>query len=140
MNHFLPNNNSEKEIIFIEKEFANSGEDNYIKNELLNDLIIFSYKDKTYKLLEEIINLIDSFKNIKEDIQETEFYDILKQNYEILSQDEVNEEEIKNAIVFLEKYKYDIKNETPLIKFYEFLLGKEEAISFIKTIKNEILK
>ena len=131
-----PNNNLEKEILFLEKEFADLDKENYIKNELLNDLTNFSNKNTTQNLLKYIINIIDSFKKIREDIKETEFSNTLKNTLDILSKDEVNGEEIKNAIEFLGKYEYDIKKETPITNFYGFLSGKEEAIIFIKTLKN----
>ena len=131
-----PNNNLEKEILFLEKEFADLDKEDYIKNELLNDLTNFSNKTTTENLLKYIINIIDSFKKIGEDIEETEFSNNLKNNLETLSKDEVNGEEIKKAIEFLGKYEYDIKKETPITNFMKCLSGKKEAIVFIKTLKN----
>ena len=134
-----PNNNLNDEIKFIEIEFADLGKENYIKNELLNDLINFSIKDKTIKLLNGIIYFIEAYKKIKE-IEITDFLNNLKAMYESITSDEVNGEEIKKAIDLLKKYDYDIKNETSIIKFYQLLLGKEEAILFIKTIKDSNLE
>ena len=62
-----------------------------------------------------------------------------KKTYNTIISSGVSGEEIKKAIDLLKKYKYDIDHETSLIKFYELLLGKEEAIGFIKTIKNSNL-
>ena len=59
----------------------------------------------------------------------------LKQQIDIISSDEVSGEEIKNTIEFLKKYEYDIKKEKSLFIFYELLYEKEEAILFIKKIK-----
>ena len=42
-------NNINKEITFIEKEFSNLGKENYIKNDLLNDLINFSNNYEVFK-------------------------------------------------------------------------------------------
>ena len=134
-----PNNNLNDEIKFTEIEFADLGKENYIKNELLNDLINFSIKDKTMKLLNGIIYFIEAYKKIKE-IEITDFLKNLKEMYESIISDEVKGEEIKKAIDLLKKYDYDIKKETSIIKFYELLLGKEEAILFIKTIKDSNLE
>jgi hypothetical protein len=56
---------------------------------------------------------------------------------ESVDSNEVSGKEIKKAIDLLKKYDYDIKKETSLIKFYELLLGKKEAILFIKKIKDQ---
>ena len=48
------NNNIEKEIEFTLKEFKFLEKDEYIKNDLLNDIINFSKKDDILKLLEGI--------------------------------------------------------------------------------------
>ena len=122
-----PNNNLEAEINFVEREFESLGKKDYIKKELINDLINFSTKDKLIKLLNGIIYFIDSF-NLIRPIQITDFINNLKASFEIVKSDGVNGEEIKKAIDLLLKYDYDIKKETSLIKFYELLLGKQEAI------------
>ena len=133
------NNNMEEEMKFIENEFADLGKEDYIKNDLLNDLINFSIKDKTIKLLKGIIYFIDSYKKINE-IQITEFMNNLKAIFDSVNSNEVSGEEIKKAIDLLKKYDYDVKKETSLIKFYELLLGKQEAILFIKKIKDSNLE
>ena len=135
----VQNNNMEKEIEFISKEFSDLGQDEYIKNELLNDLINFSYKDKVVKLLKGIIYFIESYNKIKE-IQITNFLNELKSTYDIINTNQVSGEEIKKAIDLLNKYEYDIKTETSLMKFYDLLLDKEDAIIFIKKIKDSNLE
>ena len=62
-----------------------------------------------------------------------------KSAYNTIILDEVSGEEIKKGIDLLKKYDYDINNETSISKFYELLLGKEEAILFIKQIKDSNL-
>ena len=133
------NNNLEDEIKFIEIEFAHLGKEDYIKNDLLNDLINFSIKDKTIKLLKGIIYFIESYNQINE-IQITEFMNNLKTTFDSVNSNEVSGEEIKKAIDLLKKYDYDIKKETSIIKFFELLLGKQEAILFIKKIKDSNLE
>ena len=66
------NNNILDEIDFIADEFKDLDKENYIKNELLNDLINYSKKDKTSKLLQGIINFIEAYKKIV-NIEDTEF-------------------------------------------------------------------
>ena len=131
-----PNNNMEKEIDFIKREFANLGKGDYIRKNLLNDLVNFSNKDKVSKLYQGIIYFIETFDKIKK-IEKTAFMNDFKKTYETLISNGVSGEEIKKAIDLLKKYDYDINNETSLIKFYELLLGKEESILFIKKIKDE---
>ena len=135
----IQNNNMDKEIEFILNEFAELGRDDYIKKELLNDLINFSNKTKVVKLVQGIIYFLTAYNKIKE-IQNTNFLNDLKSTYDIINTNEVSGEEIKKAIDLLNKYEYDIKKETSLIKFYELLLGKEEAITFIKKIKDSNLE
>ena len=135
----IQNNNMEKEIEFIAKEFEGLGKAQYINNELLNDLINFSNKNKVVKLLQGLIYFIESYNKIK-GIQMTKFINDLKSAYKIINTNEVSGEEIKKGIELLNKYGYDIKNETSLIKFYDLLLGKEESILFIKKIKDSNLE
>ena len=132
-------NKMEKEIEFIAKEFAGLGKDEYIRKELLNDLINFANKSKVIKLLQGIVYFIESYSKIKT-IQTTDFLNNLKNSCNIINTNEVSGEEIKKGIDLLNKYEYDIKNETSLMKFYELLLGKEEAIIFIKKIKDSNLE
>ena len=135
----VQNNNMDKEIEFILKEFAGLGKDEYIKKELLNDLINFSNKSKVLKLLQGIVYFIESYSKINA-IQNTDFLNNLKTTFNTINTNEVSGEEIKKGIDLLNKYDYDIKNETSLMKFYELLLGKEEAIIFIKKIKDSNLE
>ena len=135
----VQNNNMDKEIEFISHEFAELGLTNYINNELLNDLINFSNKTKVTKLMQGIIYFLSSYNKIKE-IQATNFLEELKKNYDIINTNEVSGEDINKGIDLLNKYDYDIKKETSLMKFYELLLGKEESIIFIKKIKDSNLE
>jgi len=137
--NIVQNNKMEKEIEFISIEFAELDQDDYIKKELLNDLINFSFKEKVTKLLIGIIYFIDSFSKIKE-IQTTNFLNELKSTNDIVNRDEVSGEEIKKAIELLNKYEYDIKKETSIMKFYDSLLKNDEAIIFIKKIKESNLE
>ena len=132
------NNDMKKEINFIEKEFENLNKKDYIRKNFLNDLINFSNKDKVSKLLNGIIYFIESYNKINK-LQITEFMQSFKSAYNTIILDEVSGEEIKKGIDLLKKYDYDINNETSINKFYELLLGKEEAILFIKQIKDSNL-
>ena len=132
-------NDMEKEIKFMINEFANLDMEDYIKKELLNDLINFANKEKISKLLQSIIYFIESFDKIKK-IEKTEFLDKFEQTFESINSSEVSGEEIKMGLNLLQKYDYDINNETTLTKFYELLLGKEDAIIFIKTIRDSNLE
>ena len=132
-------NDMSKEIKFMLQEFADLDKDDYIKNNLLNDLINFANKEKISKLLQSIIYFIESFNKIK-NIEITEFLDKFEAIYDSINSSEVSGEEIKNGLDLLHKYDYDINNETSLTKFYELLLGKDEAITFIKTIKDSNLE
>ena len=134
-----PSNDMKKEMNFILKEFADLDKDKYIKNNLLDDLINFSNIEKISKLIQSIIYFIEAFDKIKK-IEKTAFLDKFKQMFNTINSSEVNGDEIKDAINLLKKYDYDIKNETALTKFYELLLGKEESITFIKTIKDRNLE
>ena len=132
-------NDMEKEINFILKEFSHLDKDDYIKKDLLDDLINFSNKEKISKLIQSIIYFIESFDKIKK-IEKTNFLENFKQTFEEINSSEVSGDEIKKGINLLKKYDYDIKNETALTKFYELLLGKEDSIIFIKTIKDRNLE
>ena len=87
----------EKEIEFIGKEFADLGKVEYINNELLNDLINFSNKNKVVKLLQGIIYFIESYNKIKA-VQMTNFINDLKSAYNTINTNEVSGEEIKKGI------------------------------------------
>ena len=127
-------NNLEQEINFIKKEFKDLGKEDYINNELLNDLINYSFRDKISMLLKGIIYFIEVYNKIKK-IEITDFMNNLKAQEKIISSDEVNGKEINNTIEFLKKYEYDIKKETSLFIFYELLYEKEESILFIKKLR-----
>ena len=129
-------NDLRKEINFLEKEFSELGKDDYIKNNLLEDLINFSKKDIIKKILQGIIELIEAFKDISE-IQLTEFMDNLKRINEILKSSGVSGEEIKKAKDLLLNYKYDINKETALIDFYGLFYEQKKSIQFLKTIKEK---
>ena len=117
------NDNLEEEIEFIVKEFAHLGKEDYIKNNLLDDLINFSKKDRIQRLIEGIIYFIEAYNKISK-FQETEFLGNLRNEFEILNSKGVNGDEIKESIKLLESINYDINKETSLIKFYELFLGK----------------
>ena len=125
------NINIEKEIEFLEKEFNEYGKNDYIKNELLDHKINFSTKGKVVKLLVGIAYFIESYNKIKP-IEIIDFLNNLKSTFNKIGKNEVSGEEIKIGNNLLNKDEYDIKKETSLIKFYELLLGKDEAIIFIK--------
>ena len=133
------NDNFGNEIQFIKDEFEELGKKDYIQNDLLNDLINFSNKDKIIKLLNGIIYFIEAFNKIKP-IEMTDFINNIKKIFDVVKSEEVDGEEIKNAINLLEKLNYDIKKESAIIKFYELLLGKEESLLFIKKIKDSNLE
>ena len=127
-------NNLEREIDFIKTEFKDLGKDDYINNDLINDLINFSFRDKLSMLLKGIKYFIEVYNEISE-IEFTDFKNNLEDQINIISSNEVNGEEIKKTIDFLKKYEYDIKKEKSLFIFYELLYEKKEAIKFIKKIK-----
>ena len=127
------------EIDFISKEFAELNKDAYIKNNLLDDLVNFSKKDKVERLLQGLIYFIDSNKNLFQ-FQETEFIKQLKEKYKVISSKGVSGEEIKDSINLLSPLGYDVNKENSLIKFYEIFLGKEDSIKFIKKIKDNELE
>ena len=128
-----------EEIEFINKEFSNLDNNNYIINGLLDDLIIYSYKDKVEKLIDSLIYFIESFIKIFI-IQETEFLRKFKNIQNKLKLETVTTEEIKEALLILDEYNYDINNKTPLIKFYELFFDKKDSITFIKKIKDDNLE
>ena len=134
-----PNNNKNKEIDFIEREFVDLGKNDYIKNNLLDDLINFSNKEKISKFLQAIIYFIEAYNEIK-NIQMTQFINDLKETYKTINLKEVSGEEIKKAINLLSKFGYDLNNETSLIKFYDLFLGKKDSLLFIKKIKDSKLE
>ena len=131
--------NFKEEIKFIKKEFVHLEKKDYIENDLLDDLINFSNKEKIQSLIEGLLYFIEAYAKIVS-IQETEFIGNLRNEKEILSSKSVSGDQIKDSIKLLEKLNYDINQETSLIKFYELFLGKEESLLFIKKIKDANLE
>ena len=126
----------QREIDFILEEFKELGKENYIKNNLLNNLKTFSKKDKIIAILKGINTFIESFNEIRK--IKFELIEDLKQNIDRLTSKEVNEEDINNSINFLKKYnKTDIEEEIAINKFYESLANKKEPILFIKEIREK---
>ena len=126
----------QKEIDFILEEFKELGEENFIKNNLLNSLKTFSKKDKIIAILKGINTFIESFNEIRE--IKLELIEDLKQNIDRIISKQVNEEDINFSINFLKKYnKSDIEEELAINKFYESLANKKEPILFIKEIKEK---
>ena len=134
-----PENNLEKEIEFILKEFKILEKENHIKNGLIDDIMNFSNRDKISMLLRGIIYFIEAFNKINK-IEITDFMKNLKKIYETIISDKVTLEEIKEASKYLQKYEYNVKKETHLIRFYELLYGKEDSILFLKEIKDSKLE
>ena len=91
------------------------------------------------KLLKGIIYFIEVFNKIKP-IEITDFIKTIKEALQNVESEEVNGEQIKNAKNLIEKLNYDITKETAIVKFYELLLGKEEALLFLKKIKDSNLE
>ena len=129
-------NDMKKEMEFIEKEFGNLGKNDYIKNDLLNDLNNFSKKDKIKNILQGIIELIEGYKELS-GIQLTEFINNLKQINEAIKSKGVSGEDIKKSKDFLLKYKYDIEKESTLLDFYELFVDQKKSLLFLKTIKEK---
>ena len=132
----LKDNKFDEEIKFIEKEFQDLNKSDYIKNNLLDDLINYSNKEKVEKLSQFIIYFIESYCKIFE-IQETEFIQKLKTVYNKLTLKNVSSEDIKEGIKELSNLNYNIKEETTLTKFYEIFYGKEDSINFLQKIKKK---
>ena len=129
-------NDLKKEIEFIDKEFANLNKSDYIKNNLLEDLINFSQKDKIKNILQGIIELIEAFNELYA-IKMTEFMNNLKQINETIKSNGVSGEDIKKAKDLLLQYKYDINKKTVLIEFYELFVDQKRSVQFLRTIKEK---
>ena len=133
------NINMNEEIDFLCKEFPklNQDNDNYIKNNLLNDLVIYSYRETIAIFLKGIINFINVFLILKH-FELTKTFDILNKCYEEIILDTVTTNQIEKIIEFLFKQlEYNIKDEkTSLMEFYELLIDKGDSIMFIKKIKD----
>ena len=127
----INNDNLQNEIDFTAKEFENLKHEEYIKNELLNDLISYSKKDKALKLLKGIKCFIEIFKEIK-NIEQSEYYEEIKSLYSKLSVDDISKEEITETVNILLEKGFDINDETPVMIFYKSI--KKDAILFLKTL------
>ena len=125
------------EIEFILEEFKYLNKNDYIKNNLLDDLISYSQKDIVIKLMEGILHFIDTYNEI-EKIEKTEFSEEIKKLLLKVQAEDVNKDEITETINILSKKGFNIKNETPLIKFYKSV--KKDAILFIKTLMDSKLE
>ena len=126
-------NNLKEEIDFTLEEFKDLNKEEYIKNELLNDLINYSKKDKALKLLEGIQCFIEIFKEIK-NIEISEYLKEIENLNSKLSLEDINKEEITEIINILLEKGFDINNETPVMKFYSSI--KKDAILFLKKLMN----
>ena len=136
MNIVANNHEIKTEIDFILTEFQHLNKNDYIKNNLLDDLINYSNKDKVEKLIQYIIYFIEAYcKNLQ--IQETEFIQKLKTIYNKLSSKKVVSQDIKDGMEMLTQLNYDINKETSLMQFYEIFYGKEDSITFLKKIKDK---
>ena len=130
------NNDMNDEIDFLCKEFPkiNQENDNYIRANLLNDLINYSYRDNISILINGIIYFLKTFNSLIK-IKLTETYDMFKHLYNTIISEKITSDEIKKIIQILEKWEYYIKNgKTALMEFYELLIDKKESLVFIKKI------
>ena len=133
----IHDNNLQDEIQFTIEEFKDLNQEEYIKNDLLNDLISYSKKDKVSKLLEGIKIFIEAYEKI-ENIELTEYSKEINNLIEKIDTEDVNKEEINEAIKILMEKGFDIKEETSLIKFYNTI--KKDAIIFLKDIRDSHLE
>ena len=132
-------NGLKDEINFINQEFIKLNKAQYIQNNLLDDLINFSNKEKIYRLIDGIIYFVNTFNQIKI-IKITDFLQTLDRNLLKLNDKKISGEEIQKINEFLLSLNYDITKETSLINFYKIFKGKEDALSFIKKIKDSNLE
>ena len=132
-------NNLKNEIEFLSNEFADLNMDDYIKNDLLDDLINFSNKEKFQNLIEGIYSFNNSFiKLIK--FKKTEFSNRLLNTLNKLNSKTISGEDIKETNNILIDLNFDINEESALMKFYNIFRGKEDSIEFIKIIKDSNLE
>ena len=113
-------NIKEFEINFISKKFQFLEKDEYIKNDLINDIINFSKKDEILELLKGIIKFIDiinKFKNLKQ----TNFFEKIKKINETITSENVNGKEIQDSIMELKEFGFDINTESNAMKFLNLL-------------------
>ena len=131
------NNILNKEIIFLVDELKDINKNAYIKNNLLPDITNFSHRNNVQNLISGMIYFIETFNKIKP-IQISNFYNTLKSNYDIISKNSVTANEIQEIMKFLLKHEYDFSHgKTSLMEFYELMLGKEEAITFLKELQDK---
>ena len=136
-NYQYNNNILQKEIGFLSNELKDINKEAYIKNKLLPDIINFSYRNNIEILISGIIYFIETFNKIKP-IEISNFSKTLKSTHDIIAKNSVTADEIQDTMKFLAKYEYDFsKGKTSLMEFYELLLGKEEAITFLKELKDK---
>ena len=133
----IQNDDLKNEINFTVEEFKDLNKEDYIKNELSDDLINYSKKDNASKLLQGIKRFIKTYKEIV-NIELTEFDKEIENLYFKIEADNVNKEEIKEIINILLEKGFDINNETPFIKFCKSL--KEGAFLFLRDLKNDNLE
>ena len=130
-------NEMNKEINFLLNELKNLNKDAYIKKNLLSDIKIFSYRNNVEILIFGMMYFIEIFNKIKP-IQISNYYNTLKATHDIVAKNTVTAEEIQDSIKLMAKYEYDVtKGKTSLMEYYELLLGKEEAINFLKELKDK---
>jgi len=126
-----------KEINFLANELKNINKNAYIKNNLLSDIRKFSYKITIDNLIAGILYFINTFNKIKP-IEVSNFSKTLKETHDIIIKSTVTADEIQEAMKLLNKYDYDVSSgKTSLMEFYEILLDKEEAITFLKDLKDK---
>ena len=128
-----PKNDLKKEIEFLSKEFEYLNKNNYIKNNLLRDLINYSQRDKIKNIFQGITDLIEAYQEIS-GIQSTHFTQYLRLAKEKLMSRDVNQEDIKSSKSFLLKQGYDIDKNSALLNFYELFIDKKKSVTFFKTI------
>ena len=132
-------NNLQNEIDFIKEEFKNLRKDEYITNNLLEDLINFSNKMKISRLLDGIIYFIKTYQKIVK-ISLTGFTKNFENNLINLNKKNITGQEIQEINKFLFSLNYDINKESSIINFYRIFLGKEDSLLFIKRIKESNLE
>ena len=122
----------EKEIIFTLNEFKYLEKDDYIKNELINDIINFSKQDEISKFMFGMIKFIKIINQIRP-IKKTEFSDKLNKIFLVILSENVSGEEISNSLKDLNKIGFEFKEESNLMKFFQSF--DEDALLFLDDIK-----
>ena len=132
-----PEFNLDKEIDFIKQEFSFLNKDEYIFNNLKNDLIMFIEQFQFVKLIQGIIKFIKYNYTINEN-KETFCFDSLRIIYETIISENLNEENVNKFINLLKSNENYINNENILIKFYKILLEKKESLVFLQKLEDSI--